>query len=205
MNILAEQQLVHPVHVRIVREHDMACIIEDEAAVLDGPAPPTNCFVLFEQERIGPKVAGCAEAGGSCADHHVRGHARLVCGPCRERYAGSKALTGSRLLLEPLAKNFLSEAFDDDHIHGLGCCIPRSMGEYRAHACNPFFVLGPVAVQRLFTGRDERFMALAEMDDAAVWFGNIGYGSTDDRFLRGHVFKCLARADEFGGLVQSER
>ena len=69
VDVVAKQHLVELVHVRIVREHDVAGVVEREAIVFDRAAPAADAVVLLDQDRVLAEMIGGAEAGRSGADH----------------------------------------------------------------------------------------------------------------------------------------
>src|SRR5262249_29648922 len=77
VHIVTEQNFVHLVHIRVVREHDVPGVIERKPAVLDRPAAAADTIVLLDQQRVFTQMKGRAQARRTRAGYNYSAlHAR---------------------------------------------------------------------------------------------------------------------------------
>jgi hypothetical protein len=63
--VLAQQHVIQLQDIRVIREHDMARMVEGEALVRNRAAPPADGRIAVEQQRVRSQMVGRGQAGRS--------------------------------------------------------------------------------------------------------------------------------------------
>ena len=187
VDVVAQQHLVHLVNVGVVGEHDVAGEVEREAVLFDRPAPAADPVVLLQQQRIFAQVIGGAEPGRPGPDNDD-GRAEP-----RAARSGLSAVTSETAACVNQVPPWLPRS------------SPMRSGRARraSSRARSSSILG--GAQGTLAGGDKLLRRVAQVDNVAIGFGDVGDRRADDGLLGRHVFQGLGRADEAGGLVAGER
>ena len=139
MDVVAEQQPVEVLHVRVVGKHDVAGVIEREAGILDRAAPSADLRFALEHDAAGAVVIGRRQAGRARAQDHARGTrdvagvGRRVVGGC----AGSSIIRAASVSPPLDATSMIRRISRAVSSHDVDATIRRILADAQRRAQRP--------------------------------------------------------------------
>ena len=182
----------------------MAGIVECKALVLHGAAPATNMGITVYQQVVFFDMVSRAQSGRPSADDDALDAARRRLAHCIQ--IGCRCRCRSRQRRVDRRHRFgMRRGMVDQRSHVVDRAAPGCGSDDVLHARAAPRPQLNILGQSGIAGGNETGRIVGNTHDIPIRFRHIGDTGTDDRQLRGHVFKGLGRTDEAGRLVEGER